>query len=259
MATIWKQSKEGIKKNMLYKYFIQLKLDIQLLKEVPFKEYINLKKIAVFLKVRPYTQLRFARLNNVYTLSQNIEKNNIAGAFVECGTWKGGCSAIMAYVAQKNNSKREVWLFDSFEGMPEATHEDGEEARTLARNNYGGKLQPVGTNIASISDVEEIFFKKLHLSRENVQIKKGWFQNTIPQMKKRVGPIAILRLDGDWYESTTVCLQNLYDSVVHGGYVIIDDYGHLPGCKNAVDKFLKERNIDVTLEKIDYTGRFFRK
>jgi hypothetical protein len=81
----------------------------------------------------------------------------------------------------------------------------------------------------------------------------------LPQIRNRIGPIALLRLDGDWYDSTRCCLEILYESVVSGGVVIIDDYGHWKGCKTAVDEFLHKKDIDVKLQQIDYTGRFFQK
>ncbi|HUP59862.1 MAG TPA: TylF/MycF/NovP-related O-methyltransferase [Thermoanaerobaculia bacterium] len=82
---------------------------------------------------------------------------------------------------------------------------------------------------------------------ERVEIRKGWFQDTLPSAKHEIGSIAVLRLDGDWYESTRVCLDNLYDLVAPGGYVIIDDYNYWEGCKRAVDEFLAARGLGVAL------------
>jgi O-methyltransferase len=144
--------------------------------------------------------------------------------------------------------------------MPEATQEDvGEEAKKLARGMMNGKLSPVGANVASVDDVKTLFFKKLRLQENAVSIVKGWFQNTLPRYKRQIGSIAILRIDGDWYESTKVCLEQLYDNVVKGGYVIIDDYGYYPGCKKAVDEFVTGRQLDVDLIPVDYSRVYFRK
>ncbi|MEW6558372.1 MAG: TylF/MycF/NovP-related O-methyltransferase, partial [Elusimicrobiota bacterium] len=88
---------------------------------------------------------------------------------------------------------------------------------------------------------------------------KGWFQETLPKAKSRIENIAILRVDCDWYESVRCCLDNLYDNLITGGYLIIDDYGHWEGCKKAVDEFLEKRKIKVRLNKIDYTGVWFQK
>ena len=207
----------------------------------------NPSKIFLFLRVFPYTMAGYERLSNAYELAQQAERENLKGAFVECGVWKGGTAGTMAYVSRKNQ-ERPIWLFDSFEGLPEPTSKDGELAK-----------QFVGACLAPLEEAHRLFFSVLQLQGPNIHIEKGWFQNTLPQAKERVGPIAILRLDADWYEFTRCILENLYDNVVPGGYVIIDDYGHWEGCKKAVDEFLKERNIVANLKKIDYTGVYFQK
>ena len=107
--------------------------------------------------------------------------------------------------------------------------------------------------------VRKIFFEILNIKKENVKIKKGWFQNTLAREKNEIGAIAILRLDGDWYESTRCCLDNLYDNVIPGGYIIIDDYSYWEGAKRAVDNFFIERRIKIDLIKIDNTGVYFEK
>lgn len=222
-------------------------------------EYLDLGKLVLFWKVCPYAQQNYASLSTVYDLTALIENNKLAGAIVECGVWRGGCAAVMATVTRKAKSNRMIWLFDSFEGMPEATKEDvGEDAKQLSRDLMTGKLSPVGTNVASVDDVK-ILFNKLHLKESNVIIVKGWFQNTLPQYRACIGGIAMLRIDGDWYESTKVCLEYLYDNVVGNGYVVIDDYGFFPGCKKAVDEFFERRDLKVPLTAIDYSRVYFKK
>lgn len=232
---------------------------LRLLQNMPLKDYFDFDKIRLFLKVKPHTQVTYKGLLNVYDLSNEMENHKIEGSFVECGVWRGGCIAVMAFVAHRARSDRKIWLLDSFEGMPEASIEDGPEGWELSKNRSGGNLVCVGTNVAAIEEVDELLFKTLLLDRNNIIFEKGWFQDTLPKVKNRIGPIAILRLDGDWYESTKVCLANLYDKVVSGGYVIIDDYGHFPGCRRAVAEFLTSRNIDVRLNEVDYTVRYFQK
>jgi len=83
------------------------------------------------------------------------------------------------------------------------------------------------------------------------------FQDTFPSV--RTGDIALLHIDADWYESVKLCLERFYDSVQPGGFVVIDDYGHWEGCKKATDEFLRNRSLDVTLTRVDYTGRYFQK
>jgi O-methyltransferase len=227
---------------------------------VPLRAYVSIKKLKLFWKVIPYAQQNWASLFNVYDLARLIENNKIQGCFVECGVWRGGCAAVMAIVAKESGSNRKTWLFDSFEGMPEATSMDvGEKARELAKNRMSGGLIPVGTSVVSIDEVKTLLFKKLHLDEDNIILVKGWFQYTVPKYKSQIGPISILRVDGDWYDSTKVCLENLYDNVVKDGYIIIDDYGWFPGCKSAVDEFIERRKLKIELKKVDYSRVYFQK
>lgn len=223
------------------------------------KDYGNWEKIALFYKVYPYTMVSAKRLSNIYRLAESAEKQKIPGAFAECGVWKGGCSAVMAFIAKKYLSGRKLWLFDSFEGLPEPTEEDGQAAKGYARGRAEGKLSAINECVGPLEDVKKIFFELLDINPAEVIISKGWFQNTLPVEKHRIGKIAILRLDGDWYASTKTCLENLYDNVVPGGYVVIDDYVHWAGCKKAVDEFLAKKNITAKLITIDETGVYFQK
>jgi hypothetical protein len=229
-------------------------------KYVQLKDYISLNKLVLFWKICAHAQQNYASLSNAYDLTTIVEKNGLEGAVVECGVWRGGCAAVMATVVQKAKNNRKVWLFDSFEGMPEASKEDlGEEALQLSGGMRSGALSPVGTNIASVDDVKDLLFKKLYLKKDNIAIVKGWFQNTLPIYRPLIGGIAVLRLDGDWYESTKVCLEYLYDAVTNGGYIIIDDYGFFPGCRKAVDEFFESRGLKVRLITIDYSRVYFQK
>ena len=232
---------------------------VKFVKDIPLSDFFNFQKLLLVKKVYPYTMVSYQRLSNVYDLAELAENNKIDGAFVECGVWKGGCAAVMAFVAEKAKSNRKVWLFDSFEGLPEPTIEDGNMAKDYANNKASGKLKTINECVSSLEDVKEVFFKILKINPRNIAIKKGWFQNTLPIAKNEIGPIFILRLDGDWYESTKCCLDNLYDSVVSGGYIIIDDYGYWEGSRGALDKFFKERKINADITKIDCTGIYFKK
>ena len=220
----------------------------KVLRDMPVRDWARLKRLNLFRKTYPYTMVGYARLSNAYELAQRVEQAGMQGAFVECGVWRGGCIATMAAVAKRANSSRDIWLFDSFEGLPEPTELDGPRAQEY-----------VGRYAAPVKDVERILFSRLKINPNNVHIVKGWFQDTLPAFKDEIGPIAILRLDGDWYESTRCCLENLYDQIVPSGYVILDDYGCWEGCKIATDEFLQHFNINVTLTEIDRKGRFFRK
>ena len=182
-------------------------------------------------------------LEATYAAAATIIKDDIPGCFVECGVAEGGCAGLMATLATREQRGRKMWLFDSFEGLPEPTNDDyadgwtGEHVRPL----------PKGSCLGTIERVNDVLFNQFGADRDSVVLVKGWFQDTLAPTRTRLGPIAILRIDGDWYESTKCCLESLYDQVVPGGYCIVDDYGVCAGCKKAVDEFLTARGENVGL------------
>ena len=231
----------------------------KMLISLSFSDLKKPRKLKLIARAFPYTMVGYPRLSNAYEIAQQAEKDALPGAFVECGAGKGGSIGIMASVAKTADSNRNIWLFDSFEGLPEPTQTDGERAIQYASERSSGELRSIGKCEASVADAEELLFDVMGVSADRVFIVKGWFQETLLAASAQIGPIAILRLDADWYESTMCALENLYDLVVPGGYVIVDDYGHWEGCKMAMDEFLRDRGIAVSLLEIDYTGRFFQK
>lgn len=223
-----------------------------------WRQAANLRNLWLCWRVCGYTQQNMSGLVNVIELADRANRSGMPGAFVECGVWRGGCAGIMARLAQP--ARRKVWLFDSFEGMPEATAEDvGDAAHALTRGRKGGRLVPVGTNVALLDDVLDLLHRKLGISRAVVEIRQGWFQDTVSRASGEIGPIALLRLDGDWYESTRICIEALYDQVAQDGFIVVDDYGAFPGCKTAIDEFLASRGLSVTLHPVDYTRVYFQK
>jgi hypothetical protein len=141
--------------------------------------------------------------------------------------------------------------------LPPQTEEDGVQKPVRHKGRKANDLAP-GYCLGTFCEVYELLFEKLKLKPDYVIMIQGWFQDTLPGAKSYVGDIAVLRLDGDWYESTKCCLDNLYGNVVKGGYIIIDDY-QLPGCKKAVDEFLGSYAPDTKIE-LDNNGRsYFRK
>jgi hypothetical protein len=168
------------------------------------------------------------------------------GAFVECGVAKGGTLVMMKRVASNNH----VWGFDSFQGLPPLTPED----------EHSGQ-QHVGLNCCEGEGKEGVIksFNLMNTNMSDVHVVEGYFEDSLPIYKSQIGEIAVLRLDADWYKGTRFCLDQLYDQVVDGGYIIIDDYGSWKGCKNAVDEFRKERNIESTLHQTDNTEFYWIK
>ncbi len=231
---------------------------LKALLSVPLGDYLDPRKLWLVKAVGANSMASYARRANVYELATRAEKAGLAGAFVECGVWRGGCAAIMAYVAKAAGRGRKTWLFDSFEGLPEPTSQDGERARVYAGDRTSGAMASIAKCVGPLEDVKALF-ARLGIAESAYVTVKGWFQDTLPVSRDQIGPIALLRLDGDWYESTKVCLDNLYDLVVPGGFVIIDDYGHWEGCKKAIDEFFAARGVQPTLHPIDDTGRWFTK
>jgi O-methyltransferase len=129
------------------------------------------------------------------------------------------------------------------------TIEDGRAANT--RGKKGDLLATLNESLES--------FDIVGVDRTQVTLIKGLFQNTLASSIDLVKPIAVLRLDGDWYESTKVCLETLYAHVIIGGRIIIDDYGHWEGCRKAVDEFLSANALKPKLISTDYTERWWIK
>jgi hypothetical protein len=201
------------------------------------------------------TQLSLSGLLNLEMIALEVVQRQLPGAFVECGTWRGGALAYWARAFRRRGGdmgRHAIWGFDSFEGMPQMTPRDGAaSARWLYGTDAGfeatdGALRPSGRNVAPIEACRRLMAESGY-DPAQVHIVKGWFQDTLPGLVDRIGPVAVLRLDGDFYESTRFCLDTLYDSVVPGGYVIIDDYGTFEGCRAAVHEFLDSRGLALHL------------
>lgn len=192
--------------------------------------------------VRPYTMSSNARLRGLYSSVRHVVMTNTPGDVVECGTARGGSAALMGLTLNRLDSRRTLWVFDTFEGLPPPTLDDPDfETAKLYIGKCRGELDEV-----------EALFQRLGILSSS-RLVKGLFQKTLPACT--VEKIAVLHIDGDWYESVRVCLDHLYDRVSPGGIIQIDDYGHWEGARKAVDEFLRQRAIDVPLRRLDYTGR----
>jgi O-methyltransferase len=178
-------------------------------------------------------------------------KKNIPGTFVECGVWRGGSAGIMGLALKHSHPNRSLHLFDSFEGLPEPGPEDGIQAIEYSDNRGSGKLLTISKCVANLDIVKDFLLKKLHLDQRHIHFHVGWFQETIPIQAKKIGAIAVLRLDGDWYASTQGCLEYLYPLVSPGGAIILDDYYCWEGCKKATDEFRALHNITTPIVQID--------
>lgn len=207
----------------------------------------------IYRTIRPYTMLSEKRLLSLYQLARKICEQSIPGNFIECGVAAGGSTALLAAVIKRFSTQpRRVFAFDSFSGMPEPGEHDKSGQREANETGWG-----TGTCAAPESSVREIC-QTIGVG-ELVTTVKGYFQETLPANRDRVGMIAMLHLDGDWYDSTAQILENLFDRVVAGGILQIDDYGHWSGCRKAVHEFADQHNLQFDINNIDGTGVWVRK
>ena len=191
---------------------------------------------------------------------QHVFAHKIPGNFVECGVWRGGTSFLMAELLREAGvTDRKVWLFDSFEGLPPPEGIDGLAAMAYTKNTESHSY--FDNCRASLEEVQRSA-TELGLA-SYTEFVKGWFDQTLPTNRHRVGPIALLRIDCDWYSSVRCCLDNLYDQVAERGFVVLDDYYTWDGCAIAVHEFLGKRGLSNRIESVlsdgDYQSAVFRK
>jgi O-methyltransferase len=190
------------------------------------------------------------RVMNIRSLAETVFKDRIPGDFIETGVWRGGACIFMSGLLKAfNETNRVVWVADSFEGLPRPNADkypsDAGDVSHTANSYLGVSLETVQSN-----------FQKYGLLTEQVKFLKGWFKDTLPTAP--IEHLAILRADGDMYESTMDALVNLYGKLSHGGFVIIDDY-ILQTCRAAVHDFRARNNIAAPLVDIDETAVYWRK
>jgi O-methyltransferase len=217
-----------------------------------------------------HTLLSIAGICNLELAARHIIENELHGSYVECGIWQGGSVAYWARSFLRNGGDpayAPIFGFDAFQGMPRMTVVDGEIASQLLYNKRSEDLSEsfidgalIPPNPSTASEVEcRAFVEASGFPKQRIHIIKGWFQDTLVRCKDQIGPIAVLRLDADFYDATKVCLTNLYDSVIPGGIIIIDDYELFPGCRQAVDEYMEMVNLNTQLIYYGEYGRFFLK
>ena len=151
----------------------------------------------------------------------------------------------MTKLAQQENKERKCWAFDSFEGMSAPDLEkDLLEGENVAKVCLEPKVQLHNFNL---NDFKHTCFNMLKINPNNLNIIKGWADKTIPENVDKIGSIAVLRIDFDWYEPTKLVLKYFYPKVVKGGYIICDDYGVWKGARQAIDEYRSENNISEPL------------
>jgi O-methyltransferase/8-demethyl-8-(2,3-dimethoxy-alpha-L-rhamnosyl)tetracenomycin-C 4'-O-methyltransferase len=198
---------------------------------------------------RAHTMVGLKRLKNLRQLVIQVLQEGVPGDFIETGVWRGGASIYMrALLAVHGVMDRRVWVADSFAGLPPPNPKEFPA-------DEGAQLHQIQVLAISLEEVKQNFAKYQMLDSQ-VEFLVGWFKDTLPHAP--IEKLAILRLDGDMYESTIQVLRALHDKVSAGGFVIIDDFG-LPPCRQAVEEFRAERQISDVLTDIDGMAAFWRK
>jgi hypothetical protein len=195
------------------------------------------------------TMLPRVRLDNLQFCVQEVLKRNIKGDLIETGVWRGGSTIFMRGMLKAYGiTDRNVWVADSFEGLPKP---DEKTCPLEAKAHSGPVMAKLFNHLAVGIDDVKMNFKAYGLLDNRVRFLKGWFKDTLPSAP--IKQLAVMRLDGDYYESTRDALRNLYSKLSPGGYVIIDDYGEKTWtyCRKAVDEFRAEHSIRDRLVRVD--------
>jgi O-methyltransferase len=199
---------------------------------------------------RAYTMIGLKRLNNLQYCIQDVIAHNIPGDLIETGVWRGGATIFMRAVLKANAvTDRCVWVADSFEGLPMP-----DEQRYPAD---AGDTLHLAPELAVCLEQVKANFGRFELLDEQVRFLKGWFRDTLSTAP--IEQLAVLRLDGDMYESTIEALVPLYPKLSRGGYVIVDDYGAVAGCRKAVDDYRASEGITEEIRWVDWTGIYWRR
>jgi hypothetical protein len=199
---------------------------------------------------RAHTMIGIPRLNSLQLCVENVIAQRVAGDLIETGVWRGGASIFMrALLKAYGVNDRTVWVADSFEGLPEAD---------AAKHPYDRKLDlHLSATLAVPLEEVKKNFERYGLLDGQVRFLKGWFRDTLPEAP--ITRLAVLRLDGDHYESTMDALNSLYPKLSPGGYLIVDDYRMTEGCDIAIKDFRRERAIADEIHVIPGGGAYWRR
>jgi O-methyltransferase len=205
-------------------------------------------------RVAPYTMTTPPRLYALARAVEYVVTNEIPGALVECGVWRGGSMMAVALTLQRLGvTDRDLFLFDTFSGMTPPGEEDvkhtGERAADLLATS---SRDSDDWAVASLEDVRENVLG-LGYPEERIHFVSGAVEETLPAQAP--AEIGLLRLDTDWYSSTKHSLSHLYPRLRPGGVLVVDDYAYWQGARRAVDEYVAEHDLQLLLNRIDYTAR----
>ena len=196
-----------------------------------------------------HTMIGRARLENVARCLESIRRADVPGDLIECGVWRGGTTVFMrGFLRAFGMANRTVWVADSFAGPPPPSlPQDADDDLSAAR------YPMLAVSLETVRGL----FARYRLLDDQVRFLPGWFKDTLPSAP--IERLALLRIDGDLYESTRDALAALYPKVSGEGFVIVDDYHCIPACRQAVDEYRQRERITTPLETIDWTGVFWQK
>lgn len=195
------------------------------------------------------TMVGRARLDSLHRCVEDVIRTDVPGDLIETGVWRGGAAILMAAVLKARDvTDRRVWACDSFEGLPPpdsrySADVEGEKWHSL--EHLSVSLEQVKSN-----------FDRYGLLDDNVEFVKGWFKDTLPQLHERRW--ALIRLDGDMYQSTRDALTHLYPNLSPGGYLVADDY-EVAACRKALHEYRDEHEIREPIRRIDHTGVYWQR
>lgn len=199
------------------------------------------------------------RLTDTLLAAKHVSKNNIPGAFVECGTWRGGNAIAAGLIFQKYGIKKDIYLFDTFLGMTKPKENIDETMYLNKTSTEVFNESQIGEyNSWCYASLEEVKsnFTNAGLNIENIKFIKGDVEKTLDVLSNLPKNISVLRLDTDWYDSTKKELESLYNRLSINGVLIVDDYGYWNGAKKAFDEFFQQNNISQPfMISSDFTGR----
>jgi len=237
--------------NRLIRYALNIlaQRNIALVRNHPFDE--KKRELGRDWPVTAETMIGMQRLTSLQHCVEKVLAEDVPGDLVECGVWRGGaCILMRAVLAAYGDEKRCIWLADSFAGVPAPDVEN-----YAADENI--RLDLAAPVLAVPEATVKTNFTRYGLLDDRVRFLPGWFKDTLPSAP--IGRIALLRLDGDLYESTIQALDALYPRLSVGGYCIIDDYHPIPACREAVTNYRQKHKISAEIIEIDGTGVFWRK
>lgn len=222
--------------------------DMEVIRHVPFN--LEVRAEGRDWPAQAETMIGLRRLDNLQQCVTDVIRRGVPGDLIETGVWRGGATILMRAVLEAySETERRVWVADSFEGLPKPDAE-----RYPADQDDQHWMQ--GRLAVSVDEVKANF-ARYGLLDDRVRFLVGWFEDTLPSAP--IERLAVLRLDGDMYSSTMQALESLYTRLSPGGYVVVDDYGAIHACKEAITDFRASHGIIEPMESVDWTGVWWQK